>query len=48
MLKWIKRFIAPPVFEDDADKTRIARLLNIILLTLIARAIFSSPQMQRS
>jgi len=40
MLKWIKRFIAPPVFEDDADKTRIARLLNVILLTLIARAIF--------
>jgi PAS domain S-box-containing protein len=40
MLGWIRRFIAPPVFEDDVDKTRVAWLLNIILLTLIARAIF--------
>ena len=36
----LRRLIAPPVFEEDADKTRIAWLLNIILLTLIARAIF--------
>src|SRR4030095_7860686 len=40
MLGWIRRFIAPPVFEEDVDKTRVAWLLNIILLTLIARAIF--------
>jgi PAS domain S-box-containing protein len=40
MLGWIRRFIAPPVFEEDGDKTRVAWLLNIILLTLIARAIF--------
>jgi PAS domain S-box-containing protein len=40
MLGWIKRFITPPVFEEDVDKTRVAWLLNIILLTLIARAIF--------
>jgi len=40
MLGWIRRSVAPPVFEGDADKTRVAWLLNIILLTLIARAIF--------
>jgi len=40
MLRRISRVIAPPVFEGDAEKTRIAWLLNIILLTLIARAIF--------
>jgi PAS domain S-box-containing protein len=40
MLTWFRKLIAPPVFEGDADKTRVARLLNIILLTLIARAIF--------
>ena len=28
----MKRFIAPPVFEGDEDKTRRARLLNAVLL----------------
>ena len=39
MLRWIKRILAPPVFEGDADKSRAAWLLNIILITLIARSI---------
>jgi len=39
-LRKLKEFMAPPVFEGDADKTRVAWLLNIILFTLIARAIF--------
>jgi PAS domain S-box-containing protein len=40
MLGWIRRLLAPPVFEGDDDKTRAAWLLNIILLTLLARAVF--------
>lgn len=32
----MKRLLAPPVFEDDEDKTRIAGLLNTILLAAIA------------
>jgi len=39
MLTWVRRALAPPVFEGDVEKTRAAWLLNIILLTLIARAI---------
>jgi GAF domain-containing protein len=33
MRNTIRRFLAPPVFPGDQDKTRRARLLNIILLT---------------
>jgi PAS domain S-box-containing protein len=40
MLARIRRLLAPPVFEGDADKTRAAWLLNVILLTLLARAVF--------
>ncbi len=40
MLGRIRRLLAPPVFEGDADKSRAAWLLNIILLTLLARAVF--------
>jgi GAF domain-containing protein len=32
----IRRFLAPPVFEDDEDKTRVAGLLNTILLAIVA------------
>ena len=39
MIDWIRRFLAPPVFEGDEDKTRVAALLNIILLSIIAFAI---------
>ena len=31
MLARIRKFIAPPVFENDEDKTRIAAMLNTIL-----------------
>jgi GAF domain-containing protein len=31
----MKAFLAPPVFPDDEDKSRIASLLNIILLGLL-------------
>lgn len=34
MLNRIKRLLSPPIFPDDDDKTRIAQLLNIILLVL--------------
>ena len=39
MIDWIRRFLAPPVFEGDEDKTRVAGLLNVILLSIIAFAI---------
>lgn len=32
MLNTLKRFLAPPVFAEDAEKTRVARLLNVIIL----------------
>jgi GAF domain-containing protein len=35
MLTKIGRLFAPPVFEGDEDKTRAARLLNVILLTIL-------------
>jgi len=31
----IRQFLAPPVFEGDDDKTRVARLLNTILLFIL-------------
>ncbi|MFN2291438.1 MAG: GAF domain-containing protein [Anaerolineae bacterium] len=31
MPTWIRRILTPPVFEGDPDKTRTARLLNVIL-----------------
>ena len=31
MLATIRKFIAPPVFENDEDKTRVAAMLNTIL-----------------
>jgi len=35
----LKRLLAPPVFAGDEDKTRIARLLNIILLAFLGLAL---------
>lgn len=37
MTMWsrIRQFLAPPVFEGDDDKTRVARLLNTILLFIL-------------
>ena len=31
MLDWLKRLTAPPVFPDDEEKTRVARLLNVVI-----------------
>ncbi len=38
MYTWIKRVLAPPVFEDE-EQTRIARSLNTILLATVAFAV---------
>ncbi|MBU0702956.1 MAG: GAF domain-containing protein [Chloroflexi bacterium] len=41
MSTWVKRLFAPPIFEDDEDKTRNAALLNAILwaaFTMVAAA----------
>jgi len=35
MLTKFLRLFAPPVFDDDEDKTRLARILNTLLLSLI-------------
>ncbi len=37
MRTWIRRLLTGPVFEDE-EKTRTARLLNAVLLTLLAAA----------
>jgi len=34
MLESMRRFLTPPVFPDDEERTRLARLLNIILPSL--------------
>jgi len=36
MLNTLRKFLAPLVFEEDEEKTRVAGLLNVILLTLIS------------
>jgi hypothetical protein len=41
MQSWIRRLITPPVFEGDEDKTRTARVLHRVLLTIIVVALLS-------
>jgi GAF domain-containing protein len=36
MLTRIRQFLAPPVFEGDEDKTRTARMLNVLLWASLA------------
>jgi signal transduction histidine kinase len=44
MLAQLRRWIAPPVFEGDEEKTRVARLLHIILITVMTLVMmFSVP-----
>ncbi len=43
MSDWIKTHLAPPVFEDDEDKTRVAALLNTILRAMLIGALLASP-----
>ncbi len=40
-MDWLKRYFAAPVFEDE-DKTRTARLLNAIMLGILALAALSA------
>jgi PAS domain S-box-containing protein len=40
MLTRIQRWLAPPVFEGDEDKTRSARVLNALLIILMVLLIF--------
>jgi signal transduction histidine kinase/CheY-like chemotaxis protein len=42
MVAYIKHLLAPPVFADDEEKTRVAALLNIIGLVIIAILVLRS------
>ena len=39
----LKRFLAPPIFKDDIEKTRVAGLLNVVLLFLLGTILFVGP-----
>lgn len=39
----LKRFFTPPVFKNDAEKTRVAALLNGVLLFLLGTIFFFGP-----
>ena len=41
MLNRLRLFLKPPVFPDDEETSRVARLLNSILLTSVALAVFA-------
>lgn len=43
MSTWVKRLFAPPIFEDDEDKTRNAALLNAILWAAFAMVSAAAP-----
>jgi GAF domain-containing protein len=50
MVTWLRKILAPPVFEGDEDKTRTARALNTVLLTILAVAllgVFATPFVAR-
>ncbi len=38
MWERIKRLFSPPIFEGDEDKTRMARMLNVVLLAILVAA----------
>lgn len=42
-MKRIMHFLAPPVFADDEEKTRNARLLNIITISSLVGALLFTP-----
>jgi len=42
MIERIRKWLAPPVFEGDDEKTRVARLLNLILIIVTALVMFFS------
>ena len=39
----LKSFLAPPIFKDDIEKTRVAGLLNAVLLFLLGTIFFVGP-----
>ncbi|MFZ6029021.1 MAG: sensor histidine kinase [Chloroflexota bacterium] len=44
MIDRIKKLLAPPVFQGDEEKTRLARLLNVILIiVMLLVMLFSVP-----
>lgn len=43
MLTQIRKLLAPPVFEGDEEKTRIARLLNGIIWVMFILVIITAP-----
>ena len=44
MIAWLRKTFAPPIFEDNEEKTRVAKLLNTILLfVMILVMLFSVP-----
>jgi len=43
MLNSIRKFLSTPIFADDEEKTRIARLLNFILLFIIIATSLALP-----
>jgi PAS domain S-box-containing protein len=36
---WVRKLFAAPVFEGDDEKTRVARLLNIVLFSMLASVV---------
>jgi len=50
MFTWLRKILAPPVFEGDEDKTHTARALNTVLLTILVVALlgaFAAPFVAR-
>lgn len=45
MLTWIRNLLAAPVFEGDEDKTRIAGLLDVMLLTTLLATVVGTIAM---
>jgi signal transduction histidine kinase len=44
MIERIQKLLAPPVFSDDEEKTRLAKLLNLILIiVMLLVMVFSVP-----
>ena len=39
----LKSFLAPPIFKNDIEKTRVAGLLNAVLLFLLGTILFVGP-----
>src|SRR5688572_10638179 len=39
----LKRFLAPPIFKNEIEKTRVAGLLNAVLLFLLGTIFFFGP-----